>query len=252
MRIKIAVLDPNSIQRNETLEKIDDYARRRRVEIINVGFRSGPELLNSTRDIGCFDIYILETNMPDINGFYIARELRNQSATCRIIYYTSNKAAALSAFEVNADDYIIKPAKRDRFDRVLDNSITAIRELQSKEYYDVKTSGGYVKLVTKDIAYVNIVNRALCYHMKDGSVIRGRILREPFHVAVQELLKNPAFCIAGASLLVNMGTVQMVERNLIIFNHGEWIVPPRTAFKDLFNSWNKLHSNDRGYRRDYN
>ena len=233
MKTRIAVLDANSMQRYETMNMIEDYAARRRLNIKSDAFSSGPDLLEASHRYGPYDIYILETDLPDINGFYIARELRARHKHCKIIYYTENKSAALNAFEVEADNYVIKPAGKSKLDSILDRAIESLERDRRYDAIEIKTHTGYIKVPVDDITYVNIVNRALCYHMKDGTCIRTLVLREPFRSAVEELVKDPTFCLAGATMLINLNAVCVISRDAVLFTHGEWLMPPRSAFKSL-------------------
>lgn len=242
MNIRIAVLDPSHNQRNETLRQLDEFAHRKHADITTKGFASGSDLLNHVARNGQYDIYILETSMPDINGFYIARELRTRYRDCKIIYYTTNRNSALNAFEVYADNYVIKPAAAEKFDSVMDNVIKSIERNNTSTLIEVRVSSGYMRIATDEIAYVNIVNRSLCYHMQDGTTIKSIFLREPFRNAVDALLRQPTFCIAGASLLINLEAIRVVGREAILLSHGEWLVPPRTSFKSIYYAWNSLNS----------
>lgn len=240
MKTSIAVLDSNHVQRLETLSMLEEYSRRKRAELNCDGYANGIDLLKAIDVYGHYDIYILETNMPDINGFYIARELRARYTHCKIVYYTANPNLALSAFEVKADNYVIKPASVEKFDTVISNLLKEIESERDRALIEVRTKTGLVRLATDDIAYVNIVKRCLCYHLKDGSNLRSILLREPFRNAVEVLLKDPEFCIVGASLLINLSSISVMNRHSLMFNHGEWIIPPRSAFKTLSLAWDTV------------
>lgn len=237
MNTSIAVLDSNHVQRLETMTMLDEYSRRKRAELSCDAYASGIDLLKAIDMYGHYDIYILETDMPDINGFYIARELRARYSRCKIIYYTSNKNSALNAFEVNANNYVIKPATNERFDAVIDTILKEIDSDRTRALVEVKTKNGFIRIAAEDIAYVNIVKRCLCYHLKDGSSVRAIMLRGPFRSAVEGLLKDPAFCIAGASLLINLNSISVMNQHALMFTHGEWIIPPRASFKTLYLAW---------------
>ncbi|MBQ0041588.1 MAG: response regulator [Clostridiales bacterium] len=237
MKTSIAVLDSNHMQRLETLSMLEEYSRRRRIELSCDGYASGLDLLKAIDLYGHYDIYILETDMPDINGFYIARELRARYSHCKIIYYTANKTLALNAFEVRADNYVIKPASAERFDTAIDGILDELESDRTRALIEVKTRMGFIRIATDDIAYVNIDKRCLCYHLKDGSSIHTILLREPFKTAVEGLMQDPDFCIAGASLLINLSSISIMNRHALMFNHGEWISPPRASIKTIYLAW---------------
>ena len=237
MRTSIAVLDSNEHQRNETIGMIDEYSRHRCTDIICQGFSSGPDLLGAIKYGGQFDIYILETLLPNINGFYIARELRSMHNTCKIIYYTQNAQAALAAFEVGADNYVLKPAAPDRFRIILDNAVADLKKKNEEVLFIVKVKEGYTRLCADDVAYVDIVRRTLCYHMTDGTVIPTPILREPFRTAARPLIDNPDFAMGGPSLLVNLTKVRSFTDHTIVFTYGETLVSSHNAYKEILRRW---------------
>lgn len=237
MRTSIAVLDSNTHQRNETIGMIDEYSRHRSAEIVCQGFSSGPDLLGAIKYGGQYDIYILETLLPNINGFYIARELRSRHNTCKIIYYTQNAQAALTAFEVGADNYVLKPASPDRFRIILDTAISDLKEKNRSILFNVKVREGYTRLCADDVAYVDIVCRTLCYHMTDGTVIPTANLREPFRIAARPLIDSPDFAMGGPSLLVNLTKVRSFSNHTIVFTYGETLVPSHNAYKEILRHW---------------
>lgn len=237
MRTSIAVLDSNVHQRNETISMIDDYSRHRTADVVCQGYGSGPDLLGAIKYGGQFDIYILETLMPNINGFYIARELRSMHNKCKIIYYTQNAQAALTAFEVGADNYVLKPSNPDKFSHILDEAIAELKRDTATTLFTVKVKEGYTRLCSDDVAYVDIVRRMLCYHMTDGCVIPTPTLREPFKIAAQPLIDNPDFALGGPSLLVNLTKVRSFTDHTIVFDYGETLVPSRNAYKEILRRW---------------
>ena len=237
MRTSIAVLDSNVFQRNETIGMLDEYSRHRGGDIVCQGFDTGPDLLGAIKYRGQFDIYILETLLPHINGFYIARELRSMHNRCKIIYYTQNVQAALTAFEVGADNYVLKPASPDRFNIVLDDVISELSKESRKVLFNVRVKEGYTRLSADDVAYVDIVRRALCYHMTDGTVISTATLREPFKTAARPLIDNNDFALGGPSLLVNLTKVRSFTDHTIVFDHGETLIPSHNAYKEILRRW---------------
>lgn len=234
MKIKIAILDASNQQRNETAYRVEDYMHRRHIELICDQYSSGVELIEQATRGNHYDIYILETKVLELNAFYVARELRKQYKHCKIIYYTENKSNAISAFEVGADNYLIKPASKEKFDSCLDAAIASVESVREFKLIEIKSSIGYMRISTEDIAYVNLSKRALCYHLRDGTTIKTTSIREPFRSAVGDLTDNPDFFLLGASLLINLAAVECISNRNIFFCHGEWLTPPRTSFKPMY------------------
>jgi len=76
-----------------------------------------------------FDLFLLDVNVPELNGFELLKSLREADDTTAAIFITSlNDIASLSkGFEVGADDYIKKP-----FD--FDELLVRIKALMRKSY----------------------------------------------------------------------------------------------------------------------
>ena len=76
-----------------------------------------------------FDLFLLDVNVPQLNGFELLKSLREADDTTPAIFITSlNDIASLSkGFEVGADDYIKKP-----FD--FDELLVRIKALMRKSY----------------------------------------------------------------------------------------------------------------------
>ncbi len=58
-----------------------------------------------------FDLLILDVMMPEMDGFTLAKIIREQDAEVPLIFLTARslKADKLAGFDLNADDYICKP-----------------------------------------------------------------------------------------------------------------------------------------------
>lgn len=57
--------------------------------------------------------------MPDISGLYLAEQIINIFENIKIVFVTAFDKYAINAFEVNAIDYLLKPASTDRMDKCI-------------------------------------------------------------------------------------------------------------------------------------
>lgn len=58
-----------------------------------------------------FEIIILDVNLPDFNGFELARRIRAEGNSTPILFLTAQDSLSdkVTGFEVGGDDYLIKP-----------------------------------------------------------------------------------------------------------------------------------------------
>lgn len=76
--------------------------------------RNGQEALDATFDTA-FDLYLLDINVPLINGIELLRELRGADDATPAIFLTSHRDKEMlrSGFESGGDDYVTKPFDND-------------------------------------------------------------------------------------------------------------------------------------------
>ena len=74
---------------------------------------NGIEALEKALDAS-FDLYIVDVNMPKLDGYGFLRELRQQNIPQSPAIMVSTEATAkdeMAAYRAGANDYLIKPAK---------------------------------------------------------------------------------------------------------------------------------------------
>lgn len=70
------------------------------------------------------DIAFVDINIPGESGLDFARRLREHGWQMKLVFVTSHKEYALSAFNVYAYDYIVKPISQKRLIETLDRALS--------------------------------------------------------------------------------------------------------------------------------
>ena len=79
------------------------------------------------------DTLLLDISMPGTNGLDIARQLRCHYTGLAIIFCTAYDAHALSAFDVQAIDYLMKPIRGDRLAAALARARTFLTGVKATD-----------------------------------------------------------------------------------------------------------------------
>jgi two-component system LytT family response regulator len=137
-------------------------------------------------------IIFLDIEMPGITGIELAKNLPSE---CVVIFATAYNEFAVSAFELNAIDYLLKPFDDDRFYAALDRARNRLREEQLEDYSKISEAiqqmlheqqkpyrerlvirdPGRIRLV--DVEQINYITGAGNYaeiHLNDGKQILHR------------------------------------------------------------------------------
>lgn len=65
------------------------------------------------------DVVFLDVQMPELDGFGVLREL-GCDLSSMLVFVTAHDEYALRAFDVQAIDYLLKPAQEDKLDRTME------------------------------------------------------------------------------------------------------------------------------------
>ena len=68
-------------------------------------------------------LVLTDIQMPGLTGLQVVRELQHDAHQPRIIFTTAYDQHALTAFELHAVDYLLKPFSRERFDEALAHAL---------------------------------------------------------------------------------------------------------------------------------
>ena len=95
---------------------------------------------------GKFDIYLLDVMMPKIDGFSLAKEIRNIDKQTPIIFITAKslKEDKLKGYDLGADDYITKPFDEEELLWKIKAVIRRVPENKKVNKIEIISIGKYV------------------------------------------------------------------------------------------------------------
>lgn len=233
--VRIAVCDDNEIQRELMEDILLEFTATCPAEIQVATFSGGRELLDAVSSKGAFDIYILDLIMPGINGMEVATTLRIMNDPGKIIFLTATLDYAVASYDVNAFYYMVKPVEQGKLFRVLNNAVDEI--LSASTTVLVRTPNGDVSLDVNDILYVDLDNRSLHYHMRDGRVADSLTIRTPFRDAVAPLLADSQFTLCGVSLVLNLRYIDTLDAESVLLRDGSLLYPSKAGCTALKKVW---------------
>jgi two-component system, LytTR family, response regulator len=228
------IVDDNRIDRLMTISLVRSYS----FLTITGDFESAETALKKTGS-ALPDVLFLDVDMPEMNGLDLRAHL-NRVPAC--IFITAFPDYALSAFEVNALDFLIKPLNPERFSRsmqrlrfFLDNWQRA--DLLSHSLEDdglfIKEGRDQVKIHLRDIIYLEALKdytgvitreRKYCVLNTLGNMLQER----PFRNFIR---------IHRSYAVHNMHIQKFNSRELTA---GEFNLPVGRIYKDSLNDFLNL------------
>lgn len=234
--LRVAVCDDDEKQLRETERLLKEYfGARPGVDGSVETFQSGGALVERARAGGCFDLYVLDILMPEVNGIDAGRRLRALCDGGEIVYLTNSNDFAADSYDVRAFFYLLKPVERDKFFRVLDGAAEKLARRRSSSVA-VATAEGPRRILLERIRYVERVRRCARYYCTDG-VVDSQTIRVPFREMAACLLSDRRFFLCGASFVLNFQHVAGVNGQEALLDDGQIVTLPRTAAADFKKAW---------------
>ena len=211
---------------------------------------NGRELLDLTR-IHKPQVVFLDVQMPEMEGIEAATQLRAAFRDILLVFTTAYEDYAVTAFGLNAIDYLLKPYSQDR----LKETLQRIRErlgaaaarmtpasapsLSSRKLNKLLLEDGtkHVLLNPESILYAVREERVIRIFTSEGQNVASKLTLQE----LEEKLKGCAFFRPHRSYLVNINQIEEIvpwfngAYNIIMKDGKRTPIPlSREAAKELF------------------
>ncbi len=143
MAYSIAICDDETLFRQKICEYLDAYQDETGIELKTSHFNTGLDLLDSINNHDLYHIIILDVELGNINGKEIlgtdiAKEIRKIDNHTVLLFSTNHSHFALSAFEVDALGYLVKPYNYSDLKSKMNRAIITVDYLVDRMTADEK------------------------------------------------------------------------------------------------------------------
>lgn len=211
--MKIAICDDIKTDAEYAHSIIRQYEAEKNLEIDCSIFCSYEEMLRSGTD---YDVFILDYNMPGMNGMDFARTIREKYADDKtVIFVTSFPEIVYEAFEVRAHRFLIKPIEKAKLFEALD----ACFKPSAVNKKTVIKSDGKTELVDFDkVLYIESDknNISICL-----SGEKDRLSWRKTIASAQEDFRKYGFFRIHRAYLVNLHMVKSFDSKYVTMSNGD-------------------------------
>lgn len=221
--IRIAVCDDNEIELNEIRKKILKHSEDFSVAI----YPSSRELWFAIQDRDLADVFILDVDMPEMDGFQLAEQITKYRPQALLIFLTAHSEFAARGYRYQALRYVHKLRMDAELYEALDAATLRLLSVQNS-FLSVKHSGNYYRIPYNDILYVLRVSRLLEIHTVNETVTDRRGIRELF-----ELLDDCRFLFIDRSCFINTDYIRYISGTDVTLINGEQLPVSRRMLANL-------------------
>ena len=160
------------------------------------------------------DLIFLDIKMPDISGIDFFNSLSKKPL---LIFTTAYMEHAVTSFEMDAVDYLLKPFSLARFIKGCNKAFELYNyrnATESSDHIYVKTGYEQLKVLYDDILYLEAAGNYVTFVLRDKNILS----RSTF-VEATALLPADKFVRIHRSYLVAINKIDKVERHQVTINN---------------------------------
>jgi two-component system response regulator AlgR len=169
------------------------------------------------------DVVLLDIRMPGMNGIETARHLNMLKSPPAIIFTTAYDEYAIEAFDARAIGYVLKPVRRERLERALEQaarlSNVTLGEVarqsgisDRREHICVRAHGELKLIPLRDVFYFHADQKYVRVHHEEGTDLINdslKLLEEEFGDEFVRIHRSALVAARHIGALVKTGDGQM-------------------------------------------
>ena len=222
--IRIAIVEDEVRERAHLRDCLAYMAEKERLEFDIVEFGSGEAFLGGYQPV--YDIVLMDIELPGINGMETAKALRRLDSFVLLVFVTNMVQYAVSGYEVDALNYILKPVNRFDFALKMNKAISRTAKRTEKSV-QMRAGKDLYMLPVAAIRYLEVDGHYIVYHTTEGDYSEYITLKE-----AEKKLNKPYFVRCNRCYLVNLKYVSAVRDDVVQVGRDELLIsrPQKKAF----------------------
>ncbi|HET9057159.1 MAG TPA: LytTR family DNA-binding domain-containing protein [Chitinophagaceae bacterium] len=221
MKIKCIIIDDEPLARKGLKSYIE------KIEFLElVAVCEDAVQLKSALKIQPVDLLFLDIEMPYVTGIEF---LKNISHPPKVIFTTAYEKYALTGYELDVLDYLLKPISFERFLKACNKAYDYFSSKEDSQnnisFAFVKVNGKLEKLVFNDIFFIEAMENYVGIYTTEKKMIVSSTLK-----SMLEKLPAGNFIQTHKSYIVAKNKINSIQGNIININHYQ--VPISKIYKE--------------------
>ncbi len=176
------------------------------------------------------DLIFCDIQMPSMTGISLVKSLRQNTM---IIFTTAFSEYAVTSYELNAVDYLLKPINQKRFNQAITKAAEYFEYLNknddvSDKYIFIRSDLSLVRIPLSDILYIEGLADYLKIHVNGRKPIVARMTMKD----MMEKLNSQHFIRVHRSYILPFSKIEAVRGTTIFIDNQEF--PLGRTFADDF------------------
>lgn len=210
MIIRIAVIDNEKEYLDQIVSVASNYLKSVNMEGEIKGYTQPRELLWNLEDGNSYDIYLIDVEMPGINGIELAQQIQMNQLHPYLIFISSYIEYSIECYEYQTFRYLLKDNIEDKLPKALAAVFSQLRQVE-KRYYMIESYSKIIQIDYEDIYYLSIDGKYTYFYTRRGT-FRERL---PL-TKVYEKLQSDEFIYVDKGKIVNLKHVLELDNRSVV------------------------------------
>ncbi len=231
----ITLCDDNEIHRESISRLIKDILVEKDIEEYTIyQYGSGTELLEHEDENICTNLFLIDIDMPDINGMDLVNHIKALKKDAVVAFVTAYDEYAIDGYELGVFRYIVK----HKIHKQMPECINAVLKIidDSEKKIKLKFIKGSITVSVNRIVYIESNEHKLIFHMMDGAELEMYNKLDEMEI----VLKEYGFIRVHQSFLVNVAYIKTMTNYKAKLKNGDSISIPRNRFSEIREEYYKL------------
>ena len=236
MTYRLAICDDEEIIRTVLKKYIHEICQEEHIQVLIESYENPMELLNQIQKYPeRYDLIFLDVDMPEINGIETGKRIKEVNEDVLIIFVTAHDKYALKAFEADAFQYMLKPARKDKLRVLLRKCHRILSKInrEEQEFINIQEGERYTKVFYKDIIYFEKYKNKVRIICEEQEYAPYLTLRE-----LKEMLNEGPFVQCHQSIIIHKDKITEFKNNKIVILNDKYTLsvsrPYIKAIKNIF------------------
>ena len=170
------------------------------------------------------DLIFLDIEMEGLTGIEL---LENTTINAQIIITTAYDQYALTGYELNVVDYLLKPFSFERFINAVDRVKVDSKKTVQQDFVFIKTAHRLEKVMVDDILHIEGMGEYRRIYTKEKQIMTLQTFTE-----LEQMFAPSTICRVHKSHMVAINKIDAIERNRISI--GKKLIPISETYKTGF------------------
>lgn len=231
--INVTICDDEKIY----IDMATDILKSTNADFDILTYSSGYDMLNNVPSTILSGIFIIDIELPDINGLEVAKNIRSKSSYAIIIFLTNYDDYVFDGYKVGALRYVRKEKMGEELLEALLKAIDLIEEVEAYIIVDVANTA--TKIYLSNIVYLEKYKKYVEIHLNNGEVVKNRCTLSD----VMSMINHSYFIEIRKGVVVNAQHIKQLEGLKLVMDNNATHYISRNKIKDvkkkMLNCWRK-------------